>query len=81
MVADRGKFTSKLGFILTAAGSAVGLGNIWKFPFEVGLGGGAAFVVMYLIFCFLLCFPVMITEVAIGRKSISDELAAKQKEL
>jgi NSS family neurotransmitter:Na+ symporter len=46
MVAERGKFTNKLGFILAAAGSAVGLGNIWKFPFEVGLGGGAAFVVM-----------------------------------
>ena len=52
MVAERGKFTNKLGFILAAAGSAVGLGNIWKFPFEVGLGGGAAFVVMFLIFCF-----------------------------
>ena len=76
MVTDRGKFTSKLGFILTAAGSAVGLGNIWKFPFEVGLGGGAAFVVMYLIFCFLLCFPVMITEIAIGRKTRKNPVGA-----
>ena len=54
--ANRGAFSNRLGFILAAAGSAVGLGNIWRFPFEVGLGGGAAFVVMYLIFCFLLCF-------------------------
>lgn len=76
MVAERGKFTNKLGFILAAAGSAVGLGNIWKFPFEVGLGGGAAFVVMYLVFCFLLCFPVMVTEIAIGRKTRKNPVGA-----
>ncbi len=69
MATQRGGFTSRLGFILAAAGSAVGLGNIWKFPFEVGQGGGAAFVVMYLIFCFVLCFPVMVAEIAIGRKT------------
>ncbi len=66
---SRGNFSSKIGFIAAAAGSAVGLGNIWKFPFEVGKGGGAAFVLMYLIFCFILCFPVMVTEIAIGRKT------------
>lgn len=54
---------------MAAAGSAVGLGNIWKFPFEVGAGGGAAFLLMYLAFCFILCFPVMVTEIAIGRKT------------
>ena len=43
----RGSFNSKLGFILAASGSAVGLGNIWKFPFEVSNGGGAAFLMMY----------------------------------
>lgn len=69
MSVQRGGFSSRLGFILAAAGSAVGLGNIWKFPFEVGQGGGAAFVVMYLIFCFVLCFPVMVAEIAIGRKT------------
>ncbi len=69
MATQRGGFSSRLGFILAAAGSAVGLGNIWKFPFEVGQGGGAAFVVMYLIFCFVLCFPVMVAEIAIGRKT------------
>ena len=68
-MAGRGGFSNRLGFVLAAAGSAVGLGNIWKFPFEVGAGGGAAFVVMYLLFCFLLCFPVMVTEIAIGRKT------------
>ena len=50
------EWSSRLTFILAAVGSAVGLGNIWKFPFEVGQGGGAAFVVMYLVFCFVLCF-------------------------
>ncbi len=74
--ANRGAFSNRLGFILAAAGSAVGLGNIWRFPFEVGLGGGAAFVVMYLLFCFLLCFPVMVTEVAIGRKTQKNAIGA-----
>ncbi len=69
MAEQRGNFSSRLGFILAAAGSAVGLGNIWQFPFKVGDGGGAAFVVMYLIFCFVLCFPVMVAEIAIGRKT------------
>jgi len=68
-MASRGGFTSRIGFIAAAAGSAVGLGNIWKFPFEVGQGGGAAFVIIYLAFAFILCFPVMVTEIAIGRKT------------
>ena len=68
-MAQRGGFSSRLGFVLAAAGSAVGLGNIWKFPFEVGQGGGAAFVAMYVSFCFILAFPVMVTEIAIGRKT------------
>lgn len=75
-MASRGSFSNKLGFILAAAGSAVGLGNIWKFPFEVGNGGGAAFVVLYLTFCFILCFPVMITEIAIGRKTSLNPVGA-----
>jgi NSS family neurotransmitter:Na+ symporter len=75
-MASRGAFSSRLGFIAAAAGSAVGLGNIWKFPFEVGQGGGAAFVVMYLFFCFLLCFPVMVTEIAIGRKTQRNPVGA-----
>lgn len=72
----RGNFSSRLGFILAAAGSAVGLGNIWKFPFEVADGGGAAFVLIYLIFAFVLCFPVMVTEVAIGRKTEKNPIGA-----
>ncbi len=68
-MSHRGGFSSRLGFVAAAAGSAVGLGNVWKFPFEVGSGGGAAFVVMYLAFCFILCFPVMVCEITIGRKT------------
>ncbi len=75
-MAARGNFSNKLGFILAAAGSAVGLGNIWGFPYEVGEGGGAAFVVIYLIFCFLLCYPVMVTEIAIGRKTQKNPVGA-----
>ena len=75
-MAQRGNFSSKLGFILAAAGSAVGLGNIWKFPFEVEAGGGAAFVLVYLLFCFMLCFPVMVTEIAIGRKTQKNAIGA-----
>ena len=78
-MANRGGFSSKLGFIMAAAGSAVGLGNIWKFPFEVGAGGGAAFLIMYLLFCFILCFPVMITEIAIGRKTQLNPVGAFKK--
>ena len=69
MVQKRNKFSSRFGFIAAAAGSAVGLGNIWKFPFEVGKGGGAAFLIIYLFFCFVLCYPLLITEIAIGRRS------------
>jgi len=75
-MASRGGFNSRMGFILAAAGSAVGLGNIWKFPFEVGNGGGAAFLVMYLAFCFLLCFPVMVAEIAIGRSTKRNAVGA-----
>ncbi len=79
MATERGQFNSRIGFILAAAGSAVGLGNIWKFPFEVGQGGGAAFVVLYLAFCFLLCFPVMVSEIAIGRKTQLNPVGAFKK--
>ena len=72
----RGSFNSKLGFILAASGSAVGLGNIWKFPFEVSNGGGAAFLVMYLLFCFILCFPVIVSEIAIGRNTKKNAIGA-----
>lgn len=70
------QFSGSLGFIVAAAGSAVGLGNIWGFPYEVGQGGGALFVLVYLFFCFTLCLPVMLVEIAVGRKSGSNPVDA-----
>ena len=66
---SRGIWSSRAGFILAAAGSAVGLGNIWGFPTQVGQGGGAAFVVVYLACIFLVCAPIMAGEIAIGRRT------------
>lgn len=65
----RDSFGSKFGVIAAAAGSAVGLGNIWKFPYEVGSNGGGAFLVFYLIFVFLIGVPVMVSEFTIGRNA------------
>lgn len=65
-------FTSKVGAILAAAGSAVGLGNIWRFPTEAGANGGAAFILIYVLFMLILGVPVMVTEFAIGRHGQKD---------
>ena len=67
MSAPRGQFSSNFGFLMAAAGSAVGLGNIWGFPTNVAANGGAAFVVVYLILAFLLAYPVLMAELSIGR--------------
>lgn len=64
---NRGIWSSKLGFVLAASGSAVGLGNIWGFPTQVASNGGAAFLLIYLLCCFLVGFPLMVAELAIGR--------------
>lgn len=64
---EREKFGSRLGFILVSAGCAVGIGNVWKFPYICGMYGGAAFIVMYLIFLVLLGFPILVSEFAVGR--------------
>ena len=66
---SRNTWGSRAGFILAAAGSAVGLGNIWGFPTQVGQGGGAAFVVVYLACIFLICAPIMAGEIALGRRT------------
>ena len=63
----KNEFASKVGAILAAAGSAVGLGNVWRFPTETGANGGAAFILIYVLFMLLLGVPVMVTEFAIGR--------------
>ena len=66
---ERVSFGSKLGAILAAAGSAVGLGNIWRFPYEAGNHGGAAFILIYLACVFVLGLPIMIAEFTVGRRS------------
>ena len=66
---DRANFGSKIGAILAAAGSAVGLGNIWRFPYETGSHGGAAFILVYLGCVLLLGLPIMMAEFTIGRHS------------
>lgn len=67
--AEREHWGSKLGFILAAAGSAVGLGNIWKFPYITGQNGGAAFVILYVAIVFVIGYAVMMAEIVIGRKA------------
>jgi len=63
----REKLASRLGFLMLAAGCAVGLGNVWRFPFVVGQNGGAAFVLVYLFFLALFGFPVLLAELSVGR--------------
>lgn len=62
-------FSSRLGFILISAGGAIGLGNVWRFPYITGQYGGAAFVVVYLFFLIVLGLPVMVMEYSVGRAS------------
>ncbi len=76
MSMQRGQWSSRLGFILAAAGSAVGLGNIWGFPIQTAKNGGAAFVLIYLALTFLICFPVVILEIAIGRRTQKNPVGA-----
>lgn len=75
----RGSFGSKLGVVLASAGSAVGLGNIWRFPTEVGQNGGAAFILVYIAFVLFLALPVMVSEFVIGRSSGANIVHAFRK--
>ena len=65
----RETFSSRLGFVLISAGCAIGLGNVWRFPYITGKYGGAAFVLLYLLFLVILGLPVMVMELAVGRAS------------
>ena len=69
---NRGSFGSKLGVILATAGSAVGLGNVWRFPYMTGQNGGAAFILIYLVCIFMLGIPGMVGEFIIGRHSAAN---------
>ena len=76
---ERENFGSKIGAILAAAGSAVGLGNIWRFPIETGRNGGAAFILVYICCIVLLGMPIMMSEFMIGRHTQSNTARAYQK--
>ena len=65
----REKLKSRLGFLLLSAGCAIGIGNVWKFPYMAGQGGGGAFVVCYLLFLAILGLPILCMEVSVGRAS------------
>ena len=76
MAAARGEFSSRFGFIMAAAGSAVGLGNIWGFPTQAASNGGAAFLLVYLILAFTLAYPALMAELIIGRHAHSNAVNA-----
>ncbi len=77
--ASRGNFASKIGIILATAGSAIGLGNIWRFPVETGQNGGSAFILIYLMCVLLLGIPMMTAEFVIGRHTHTDIATAYQR--
>ena len=66
---NRERLSSRLGFILLSAGCAIGLGNIWRFPYMVGKYGGGAFVLVYLFFLIILGLPIIVMEYSVGRAS------------
>ena len=76
---ERETFSSRIGFFLISAGCAIGLGNVWRFPYITGLYGGASFVLIYLCFLLLLGLPIMVAEFAVGRASVRS--AAKSFDL
>ena len=73
---QRGQFSSKFGFIMAAAGAAVGLGNIWGFPTQVASNGGAAFVLAYLALAFFLAYPALMAELIVGRSARANAVKA-----
>ena len=75
----REQFTGRLAVVLAMAGSAIGLGNIWRFPYLIGQNGGAAFILVYIMACALLAIPVFLSECVIGRRSGSSTFGAMRK--
>jgi neurotransmitter:Na+ symporter, NSS family len=76
MKQTREHWGSKVGFIMAAAGSAIGLGSVWRFPYTAGENGGGAFIILYIIFAFLIALPLFMAEVVIGRKAQKAALGA-----
>ena len=79
MEKKRNTFSGSLGFVLAAAGSAVGLGNIWRFPYLAAKDGGGLFLVIYLILALTFGYTLLVTEVSIGRKTKQSPLTAYKK--
>ena len=75
----RETFGSRIGFILVSAGCAIGIGNVWKFPYLCGEYGGAAFILIYLIFLLIMGIPVLVCEFSIGRASRFSVAASFEK--
>lgn len=75
----REKFSSRLGILLAMAGSAVGLGNMWRFPYMVGVNGGGAFILLYIIFVIVLCLPIFFSEFILGKRSQANAFGAFRK--
>ena len=73
---SRDSFGSRFGALVAMAGSAVGLGNLWRFPYLVGENGGAAFIIVYVILSFMICLPIFISEFVVGRRSQKNAYAA-----
>lgn len=73
---ERGQFGSSIGFIMAAAGSAIGLGNIWRFPYLTGENGGGAFVFVYILCVLLIGLPLLLNEIALGRRSGKNPIGA-----
>ena len=78
-ITEREQWTSRIGFILAAAGSAVGLGNLWGFAYRSSQGGGAAFVFLYVLIVLIVCLPVFVAEMALGRNAMKSALLAPVK--
>ena len=72
----RDSFGSRFGALVALAGSAVGLGNLWRFPYLVGENGGAAFIIIYVALCFLICLPIFISEFVVGRRAQENAYSA-----
>ena len=78
-MSNNSQWSSKLGFILASAGSAIGLGAIWKFPFWAGVNGGAAFIIPYILFTFTIGVTLVMAEVAVGRQGRGSVVSAMRR--
>ena len=78
---QRENFSSRFGVLMAMAGSAIGLGNMWRFPYMVGEYGGAAFITIYILCVFMLSLPILLCEFIIGRRSQKNAFGAFKKYL